>query len=201
MPSEVDICNLALAHLGDVANVSSLDPPEGSAQAAHCARFYPIARDALLEVHNWKFITRRATLAQLAVDSFNWAYAYAEPAGALRVVSVLPSTAMATAEGEKFETMGDNDGNSLVLTDLAGATALYTVRVSDTTKFPPLVVDALARLLAAYLAGPVLKGEAGIAEAKAQMQLFRASLSLATASDANQRKVEPEHSVDWIAGR
>ena len=50
MASEVDICNLALGHLGDNATVASLNPPEGSVQAQHCARFYPIARDALLEM-------------------------------------------------------------------------------------------------------------------------------------------------------
>ena len=60
MSSEVAICNLALAHLGDSATVASIDPPEGSAQSEHCARFYPIARDALLEMHAWKFATRRA---------------------------------------------------------------------------------------------------------------------------------------------
>ena len=201
MASEVDICNLALGHLGDNATVASLDPPEGSAQAEHCARFYPIARDTLLEAHNWKFATRRATLAVLDVDSFNWTYAYAEPAGALRVVSILPGTAMSTDEGEQFETMGDDEGNALVLTHLEGATALYTVRVTDTTKFSPLFVDALSRLLAAYLAGPVIKGDVGKAEAKAQMQHFRLALNLAITSDANQRKVTPEHSVGWIAGR
>ena len=37
-----------LGHIGDAATVSSINPPEGSAQAEHCARFYPIARDALL---------------------------------------------------------------------------------------------------------------------------------------------------------
>ena len=60
MASEVDICNLALSHLGDTATIASLDPPEGSAQAEHCARFYPIARDSLLEMHAWGFATSRA---------------------------------------------------------------------------------------------------------------------------------------------
>ena len=201
MASEIDICNLALAHLGDTATIASISPPEGSAQAEHCARFYPVARDTLLESHNWKFATRRATLALLDADAFNWTYAYAEPAGALRVVSILPGTAMSTDEGEQFETMGDDEGNALVLTDLEDATALYTVRVTDTTKFSPLFVDALSRLLAAYLAGPVIKGDLGKAEAKAQMQHFRLASNLAITSDANQRKVTPEHSVGWIAGR
>jgi hypothetical protein len=39
--SSVDIANLALAHLGDEAAVTSFDPPDGSAQAEHCARLLP----------------------------------------------------------------------------------------------------------------------------------------------------------------
>ena len=69
MASEVDICNLALGHLGDNATVSSISPPEGSAQAEHCARFYPLARDALLEMGYWNFAMRRVALAQLTM---NW---------------------------------------------------------------------------------------------------------------------------------
>ena len=36
MASDVQICNIALAHLGDTATVASINPPEGSAQAEHC---------------------------------------------------------------------------------------------------------------------------------------------------------------------
>ena len=59
MASDVDICNLALSFLGDDANVSSISPPEGSQQSEHCARFYPIARDGLLQMHNWNWASRR----------------------------------------------------------------------------------------------------------------------------------------------
>ena len=72
MASPVDICNTALAYLGDVANVVSIDPAEGSAQAEHCARFYPLARDALLEMHDWGFATRRVALAGLANPTTQW---------------------------------------------------------------------------------------------------------------------------------
>lgn len=201
MASEVEICNLALAHLGDEATVASIDPPEGSAQAEHCARFYPIARDALLEMHDWKFTTRRVTLAELDVESWNWAHAYAQPAGALRLLAVLPADAAPDAEGHEFDTENKEDGTGLILTNLEDATLRFTARVTDTTKFPPLVVDALARLLASYLAGPVLKGDVGKAEAKAQFAAFRTVLSQAMVSDANQRMVKPEHTPGWISGR
>lgn len=201
MASEVEICNLALAHLGDAATVASLSPPEGSAQAEHCARFYPIARDTLLEAHSWKFATRRETLALLDVDTFNWSYAYAEPNNALRILSILPMQAVVGEEAQPFETMAGEDGSALIYTDLDSASAVYTTVVTDTTKFSPLFIDALSRLLASYLAGPVIKGDAGKAEAKAQFQAFRIALASAVQSDANQRNVRPTHSVGWMTGR
>ena len=72
MATEVDICNLALAHLGDDATIASINPPEGSAQAEKAARFYPIARNTLLELHSWNFAScKRAFIPW----SFKWIYA------------------------------------------------------------------------------------------------------------------------------
>ena len=51
MSSVVDICNIALSRLGDRATVTSIDPPEGSAQADHCRRFYPIALKTILAAY------------------------------------------------------------------------------------------------------------------------------------------------------
>lgn len=63
--SEVTICNLTLAHLGDVAMVASIKPPDSSVQAQLCARFYYVARNALLEMSAWGFATRRVRLAAI----------------------------------------------------------------------------------------------------------------------------------------
>ena len=62
MSSVVDICNIALSRLGDRATVTSIDPPEGSAQADHCRRFYPIALKTILATYNWSFATTRKEL-------------------------------------------------------------------------------------------------------------------------------------------
>lgn len=201
MSSEVDICNLALSRLGDNATVASIDPPEGSAQAEHCARFYPIARDSLLEMHTWKFATRRATLAELDVETFNWEYAYVEPSGCLRVLKVLAATDLSTAESQTFETESDEDGNSLIRTDLPEAVAYYTARVTDTTKFSPLFVDALGWLLASHLAGLVIKGDQGRAEAQRCNQMFYGVVRHAMQSDANQRQIDIPHTPGWLEAR
>ena len=92
MSSVVDIVNLALSHLGDTATVASIDPPEGSAQAEHAARFFPFALAAMLEGHPWSFATKRAILAPLNTAPNGWAYAYGVPADALRVLGVAEAT-------------------------------------------------------------------------------------------------------------
>lgn len=201
MASEVDICNLALSHLGDSAGISSITPGEGSEQASHCARFYPIARDVALESHSWGFITRRATLAALDTDTWHWTYAYGIPSGMLRALAVLPTTASTDSKSEDFALEGTSTGARVILTNLDDATLRYTVKITDTTKFSPLFIDALSRLLASYLAGPIIKGDAGIAIGRARLAEFRAILAEAKVSDANQRKVAPVHSVPWIAVR
>lgn len=221
MASDVDICNLGLGHLGDEATVASLYPPEGSAQADHCARFYPIARDSLLEMHTWGFATTRIKLALLSSGWPEWDYAYAQPNDALNIISVLPPDAAddysVTLRGypggpvpyspggsyipQPFSCETDDQGNQLVYTDQANAVLRYTKRVTDPTKFPPLFITTLSWHLASMLAGPVIKGDAGAAEAKRCAAMMQAWLGKAIESDANQRKIAPAHNVPWISGR
>lgn len=193
MASDVDICNLALAHLGDEATVSSISPSDGSQQADYCVLFYPIARDQLLGMHAWSFATKRVTLALLNTSELpdTWQYCYAAPNGAIQVIAVLPpgntDTFVATDPSNPLygaptqpgdlntqpfiqETL--QDGSKVIFTNVQDATARYIYGVTDTTKFPPLFVTALARLLAAYLAGPILKGEIGMKVAQAQYSIF-----------------------------
>jgi hypothetical protein len=201
MASEVDICNLALARLGDNATVASIDPPEGSAQAEHCARFYAVARDVLLEMHAWKFAIRRALLARLALPFRAGRFVYAVPAGAIKLLAVLPADAPDTDGTQPYEVESDARGAAILLTPQEDASLRFVAHVTDTTRFSPLFVDALAWLLASYLAGPVLKGDAGAALSKACLQSFMLAFSNARVSDANQRKALLEHTPAWIAGR
>lgn len=201
MSSVVDIANIALSHIGDSATVASLDPPEGSVQAEHCAQFYPIARDALLESHTWKFATRRKRAALLDTESWSWLYAYAQPAGCLKIVAVLADGADPNAEGESYEAEIDDDGSIIILTNVENAIIKFISAVTDTAKFSPLFTTALTWQLASMIAGPVLKGDVGAAEAKRCTGLAQAYLSAAKDSDATQRKTDPTHSVGWIVGR
>lgn len=202
MASEVDICNLALARLGDDATVASIDPPDGSVQADHCKRFYPIARDALLEGFAWGFAIRRATLAAVASAATSaWDYAYARPADALTILAVQLSDAESDFETAPYVVESLTTGQVVIRTDAETATARYVARITDTTKYPAQFVDALAWLLASHVAGPLLKGDAGI---KMAQQCYATSMALAgraAMQDANQGNSQPEHVAPWIGGR
>ena len=206
MASEVDICNIALGHLGDEAAISAIDPPDGSVQASHCARIYPMARDELLESHNWRFATRRDALALLSTSELpsEWGYAYTYPSACLRVIAVRPADVATSVnpglifDEQEFLTKPQtypftieslSDGSQVIYTNVEDATVHFVGLVTDTTKFSPLFSAALARLLAMYLAGPIIKGKAGVEMAKVQLEIFeKIAGPRAKASDANARR-------------
>ena len=225
MASEVDICNLALSHIGDSATVSSINPPEGSAQAEHCARFYPIARDTLLELHSWSFATKRTVLSQLTSSWSEWDYCYAKPSDLVNTLAILPPDStddnivginIAYQSAYPYPDMPGTipvnvpreysceilgDGTEVIYTDQDDAVLRYTATIKDTTKFSPLFVITLSAHLASMIAGPIIKGDAGAAESKRCVQLMAAYLAQAKASDANEGSTKPQHIPGWIARR
>ena len=199
MASAVDICNLALARIGDIANVQAIDPPEDSAQGAHCARFYPMARESMLESYDWAFSRARITLTPIDTDDVTaWAYTYAMPTTALRAINVLIPESESPQE---FELERDASGVTAIRTNAANAVLRYTLKVTDTALYSPLFIDALAWLLASYLAGPIIKGDAGAAMAKNCLQAYLLAFAKATASDANQGLGGDDHAAPWIEDR
>ena len=220
MASVVDICNAALSHIGDSANVASIDPPDGSAQAGYCATFYPLALNALLEMASWGFSTVRATLAVVDNPSSTWAFAYACPSNATNLISVLSSDALDDYSQNFTRVPGtfypdfsysnpadnlyapqpyametDGEGGLIILTNVCDAVLRFTMAVDDPTKFSPLFVMALSYLLASMLAGPIVKGEEGATMSASMLTKFQAFKVQATSSDANQRRIIPAQSV------
>lgn len=209
MASEVEICNLALAHIGDSATVASISPAEPTMQAELCARFYPMARDALLEMPNtdWAFATKRAILPQVASETTAFDYAYAMPIDCLRIISVLPADAMDDNDigglpfPKDFTLESNSFGQSIIYTDLSNAAVRYVARVIDTTKFTPTFVMVLSWKLAAMLAGPIIKGDVGAAESARCTQMAEIELAKAVRSDASNHRVRLNHVSSFIRGR
>ena len=89
MASILTICNMALAHIGDQARVTSVIPSDGSVQADLCERFYPQAdaiirtsEDWLLDAENGNAIAVQAVAISPDEPTMASIYAIAIPSAA-----------------------------------------------------------------------------------------------------------------------
>jgi hypothetical protein len=201
MASDVDICNMALSHIGSDAIVSSISPVDGSVESGHCARFYPQARVELLEAHSWRFARKRETLAELATNPSDvWAYAYGLPSDMLVPLRVLSSFVLVEAGylaagaiatpselaliNERGSADFDIEGTTL-FTNEPEAVLLYRRDITDTSKFTGSFRTALSYLLASFLAGPLIKGSEGAKTGGQLRQVATQVAAAAMALDAN----------------
>lgn len=200
MATDVDICNLALAHIGDSALVTSITGSDNSTQALQCARFYAIARDQALERHPWRFSLKHSTLSAAAVTPpESWSYAYALPDNWLRIVQVLRSgtTVTETYQGlplpvvQRIPFSVEMVGSTQVLLcNQAECTVQYMEKVTDTTKYTSGLVAAISYLLASYLAGPIIKGKAASTMSQAMRQQYEVALLNAASLEATSTRTE-----------
>nr|WP_233178999.1 hypothetical protein [Aquitalea palustris] len=213
-----------MAYLGDPATVTALVPPSGSAQAAMCARFYPMARNALLEMHTWSFATKRVSLPLLSESNQpnQWSYTYQCPPDALNLLAILDPNATDDYAGAlvlygsypsrysgevgipntvPFSNEIDANGNQIILTNMQYAELRYTAEVTDTTTFSPLFIEALTWLLASKMAGPLIKGSEGRNATQSCLQQFQRAFGAAIESDSNQRNIKPPITTGWIVNR
>ena len=71
-------------------------------------------------------------------------------------------------------------------------------RISDTTKFPPLFVSAVAWLLASYLAGAITRD---MDLKQWCYEMFERDLSFSAQSVANGGQTTNQHTPHWISQR
>ena len=205
MASVVQICNMALSHIGSEARVSSISPPDGSVEAGHCATFYDIARTELLEPGNWNFALARAVLAQTTNLSEAWAYAYVKPSDCQRALRVLRPNVTVTVFTQDTVGAHTDDRDSAAF-DLEGevlysnepnVVLVYTRDIIDTNRFPASFTSALSYLLASYLAGPILKGNEGVrvGDAMRQRAMALADISATSAANASSAETVPTSTI------
>lgn len=197
--TEVELCNRALARLGQQPRLTSIDPPDGSAEAELFATAFAPARDSLLDRHAWAFASKRAALVLYDADEDSdidaWAYAYTIPNGMLRPLAVMPEGAsddLTLVSGEvpqNFVIELNSAGVQVLYTNEPDATLRFIAYVDDPGAFSPLFQEALVCFLAAEVAGPLIKGEAGIQQTARFMQLGEAALAKAAAADARHQRM------------
>lgn len=177
-----------MSHFGQAANISSIDPVDGSAEAEHCARFYPIALAEMLEAHDWTFARKRATLAELVNDREDFAYKYQVPSDCQKPLRVLPDG----YTDDQNDTADYQREGSYIYTDEQNATLVYTKTLTDTTKFSGLFVTGFSLKLAAYTVGPITKDPTGRTQALLADRAEK-KINEAKVSDSNSERKRATH--------
>lgn len=200
MSSVISICNLALASIGK-PDIQDID--EASAEASACRKFYEQARDTLLQSYPWRFAQTTAALAEVTNTKSNrWGYAYQRPVDclkALRVTDVyeldyIPSDGLSVvAGGFAYAIEG-----ATVFCSISPAYLVYTQRLDDPTRYPPLFVEALSWRLAVMLAMPLTRDPKVRADA---YQLAVQTMGQAGVSDANEVRQVDDAPSRAIEGR
>lgn len=209
MASAVNICNMAVSHVGSSATIISISPPDGSVEAGYCATFYSQARTEMIELGNWRFTLKRAELAEVTNDSETWAYAYALPSDCLHAKRILRPGYQLTVFTQDDSRYSPNDNDSadftiegdVLYTNEPEAVLVYARDITDTTKYTPSFSLALSYLLASYLAGPIVKGSDGMRIADAMRERARAMADQAATNVANSSSTTTEFEPSMISAR
>lgn len=209
----IDVCNMALGLIGNKAKVTAISPSDGSAEADHCARLYPIAVRSMLELHNWSFAKRKRELTVVNADPDDtddpaWYYRYQLPDDWVKVIAILPldTTNDYLVAGVKqpvdYEIKySEDDEQQRIYTNEEDAWLRYIYYEDDPNQWSQLFIQAVAWHLASLLAGPIIKGSEGHAEAQRCQQRMSAYLAEARMKDANERQATVERKASWLRGR
>lgn len=197
MSSETDIANQALAYLGE-AKVSSINDTS-SKQARACATSYAQARDEVLRSARWSCAKKMQSLSKLVTAPvYKWTAAYQLPSDFIRLCEIEGEYAWVPREWFDIQgrqlMLGLNDEEA---PDDIGIE--YISRVTDTTLFDPLLVEAVALKLAAKVARELTGSDNKAAQLLEEYE--RVVLPKALTIDAQQRHSGENHPIMKILSR
>lgn len=154
--SKVDICNMALGHLGNLGTVENIDTPSNDKETTF-ALWYDITRQTLLKNMVPNFALGRTTVARDLVNppAFGYLYAYSYPTAALKVLGL-------GNLDEKGDTDFSVEGNRIYTNSLydAGMPVRYIKDVTLVNDMSPEFKMLLALYLAEKVALPLTQDKA-----------------------------------------
>lgn len=141
MANKLEICNVALSFLGDVA-LTSLDT---NARGELCKIFYPMVLDYVLREHPWNCATTRFQCPPLTETVLfgDLELQYDLPPDCVRVQKLDDPAAIWKVEGRR------------ILTDTDTCDIIYTRRLADASEMDGMLSLAFAVKLAAMLSAAI----------------------------------------------
>ena len=193
MAGKLDIINMACNRI-HVPPVGSLSDPTPQARIA--ASEFDNARDAVLREHVWAFATREDDLAPLHIpenpekpDKEN-AFRYTIPGDCLFIQSVRDNSGRTIKHR-----LADHDGMTILCTTNEAARITFTARITNTERFDPVFVDALAWRLAVPMATGIA---VDMEKANAAQSMYEQAIGRGKVADAEEENtfVKPVSSYE-----
>lgn len=198
--SEVQIAKLALSHLGDRYDITSLT--EASPEAEQINLVFANIRDALVRQYPWTWSLRYyAPAAVSGTVPGGWAYMYAYPPDGLkvwRIVNPLDPT-QSNLPPLEFRVARNATDTRVLLSNESEPEFEYSKQVTNSFEWDSLFDMALSWAIAKHIAMPIT-GDTGIA----QMVAREAEVAIGEAmrEDGNEGiSREQSRDPDWIRMR
>lgn len=206
--TELDLCNRALGAMGDAGRITSINPPDGSTQAAYCAQLYQPAVNHVLERHSFGVALKRIALTLVdedeESDTDQWAYRYEIPDGMLAALAVLPegcSDDYGEDQSRPYAIELDEEDELVLYTNEPNAILRYTKYLDNPGYFTPLMQEAIVEKLAGELAARLRKGNGGEEARVMHLRLMEVAIARAKLSNNEQRRAEPTKQAASIRAR
>lgn len=189
--SKTKIFNLALSNLGISAPIQN--SIEESPTAILMNNYYELARDTVLEAHEWSFANALKELSVSTESSLNgnWSYVYTLPNDCISPRAIISPF---DNKEKKFEPSVDSSGAKVILSNVNPAVLRYTKRVTNETYFTAPFVTALAFYLA-YLSAQVINGSSN--KKNSNLQDYNLAIRQAIVTDARKNEIHDEDDKDY----
>lgn len=204
MSSDVEICNLALSHIGTGKTIASLD--ERSSEALTCKRFYETARKAMLRDFPWPLATKFMALGLVtesgdsAHPSDEWEFSYRLPSDCLYARRIPSGQRIDTPATRVPYKRSYDVGGGLILTDKQDAILEYTYNATDPSKFSEDMILAFSYRLAVYIVPTQSKGDPFKIK-RDLMVLYRHELGMAQATAFNEEGADEQPESEFERAR
>ena len=189
--SRTKIYNIALHNLGVSAPIQNSN--QNDPRAILLNNYYEVARDTVLEAHEWSFANAFKELSTTLENSQdpNFRYAFTDPNDCISPRAIISPY---DKKEKKFTPATNSNGEKIILTNHNPCRLRYTRRVDNEAFFSAAFVNALAFYLA-YLSAQVITGSSN--KKNTNFQDYTIAVRQAIVTDARKNVTHNQDDKDF----
>lgn len=190
--SKTKIFNIALNNLG-ISSVLQDAINKNDAKAIILNNYYEMARDTVLEAHEWSFANayRELSLSRESSPNPNYLYAFTYPNNCISPRAIISPY---DNKEKKCEPAIDSNGEKIIVANIDSGKLRYTRRIENETLFSSSFANALSFYLA-YLAAQALTGSAN--KKNTNLQDYQIAIRQAIVCDARKETTHDQDDLDY----